>query len=152
MDDPELLLRSLGYELPPPPQPVGSYLFLRQYGNLWVTSGVLPMRDGKLLYTGQVGRDCSLEKAQEAALLCLLNLLSLLKQEFGALRKVQAIVRLEGYIASAPDFYEQPLVLNPASELLQKLWGETGRHTRIAIGTSSLPKNAPVELCLWGMG
>lgn len=151
LSDPEQCLKSLGYTLPEVTRPLGAYRTVRRWENLIISAGVLPLKGAELARVGRVGVECTLKEAQEAAILSLLNILSIFKEELGSLARITGILRLEGYIAAAPDFYDHPLVLNPASELLVNLFGEEGEHTRIAIGVANLPRNAPVELCLWAV-
>lgn len=147
--NPEEKLRSLGYELPQSYGALGRYRLVVRVGeNLLLTSGVLPMKGKEILGQGQVGRDCSLEQAQRSAIQCVLLALAILKGELGSLDRIAEILRMEGYIASAPDFFDQPQVLNPACELLYQLFGERGIPSRLAIGVGVLPRNAPVELSL----
>ena len=134
-------------ELPPAPQPVGHYVPVLPSGNLVFTSGMIPLRDGKVAYQGHVGGlDLGVAEGREAARLCLLNALSALKAHLGSLERIRRIVKLTVYVSSAPAFYEQPAVANGASELLVELFGESGRHVRSAVGVASLPLNAAVEL------
>ena len=142
-------LRELGLELPQPPAPVGSYVLALRTGNLVVTSGQLPVRDGKTVFAGRVGSDLDLEAGQAAARLCALNALAQIKACLGTLESVTRIVRLEGFVLSAPGFQSQPQVLNGASELMVQLFGEAGKHTRIAIGAAELPLNAAVQMAIW---
>jgi enamine deaminase RidA (YjgF/YER057c/UK114 family) len=133
--------------LPPPPLPIGSYVATVQVGNLVHTSGVLPMKEGQVAVTGAVGSwDVSVAEGQEAARLCILNALSLVQHALGSLDRVKRIVKLTGFVNSAPNFYEQPQVMNAASDLLVQYFGEAGKHVRSAVGVASLPKNASVEL------
>jgi enamine deaminase RidA (YjgF/YER057c/UK114 family) len=134
--------------LPPAPQPVGSYVPCVQVGNLVFTSGVLPMKDGAVAYTGAVGSiSISQESGQEAAKLAALNALSVLKAQIGSLSNIRKIIKLTGFVNSVSSFTEQPIVINGASDLLVKVFGETiGKHARSAVGVSALPKNASVEI------
>jgi enamine deaminase RidA (YjgF/YER057c/UK114 family) len=135
--------------LPPPPQPVGSYVPAVKTGNLIYTSGVLPIEGGKLLATGAVGTyTVTVEAGRKAARQCALNALSILKAELGSLKKIRRIVKLTGYVNSAPSFSQQPAVINGASDLLVEFFGDAGKHARAAVGVSSLPMNASVELDL----
>ncbi len=147
--DPEARLRELGYELPDAPPPVGAYVPVVRAGGLVVTSGQLPFRAGKLIAEGRVGAELDVAAAGEAARVCVLNALAQLKQLLGTLDRVKRVVRLEGYVHSADGFYQQPAVLNPASELLTEVFGERGKHTRVALGISVMPLNAPVQIALW---
>ena len=139
-------LKELGLALPTPPKPVANYIPAVRVGPLLFTSGVLPMRDGKPAYEGKLGRELSVEQGQEAARLAVLNALSVVKQELGSLDQVGRIVRLTGHVASAPGFTQQPAVLNGASDLLVAVFGESGRHTRVALGAAELPLGSPIEL------
>ncbi len=141
-------LKELGITLPEAQRPIGSYVPAVRAGDLLYLSGMLPMREGKLLYKGKVGKDLTLEEAQEAARVILINALSVIRAELGNLEKVKRIVRLSGYIASAPGFIQQPAVLNAASDILSKVFGDKGLHSRIAIGVSELPMDSPVEIDL----
>lgn len=141
-------LNRMGMELPLAAKPVGAYVPYLRTGNLIFTSGQLPLKEGKLIYEGKVGADLTLEQGYEAARVTALNALAQIKAAVGDLEKIAQIVRLEGFVNSAPGFTGQPKVLNGASEFFIEVFGERGRHTRYAVGTSELPLNAPVELAL----
>ena len=143
---PEEKLAELGLTLPPAPKPVGAYVPAVRTGNLVFVSGQLPMRDGALIATGHVGREVALEAAQACARQAALNALAVVAAEIGGLAKVSRIVRITGHVASAPGFTDQAKVLNAASELLAQAFGESGRHSRAALGAAELPLGAPVEL------
>ena len=104
------------------------------------------MVDGKLAFTGKLGLDLTVEEGYDAAKIACVNALAILKSELGSLDGVKRIVKVTGYVASAPDFYDQPKVVNGASELLAEVFGESGRHARAAVGCLSLPANTPVEI------
>ena len=142
----EAKLRDLGLELPEVPKPVAEYVPAKRVGDLVYVSGQGPIRDGKLVYMGRVGAEVSPEDAYKAAQLCALNCLAAVKSLIGSLDAVEEIVQVRGFVNSAPDFHDQPKVINGASELLVKLFGERGRHARAALGTSNLPGNIPVEV------
>jgi enamine deaminase RidA (YjgF/YER057c/UK114 family) len=142
----ESRLKELGIALPTAPKPVANYIPAVRAGELLFTSGVLPMKEGKLAFEGKLGKELTVERGQEAARLAVLNALSVVKQELGSLDKVARIVRLTGHVASAPGFVQQPGVLNGASDLLVAIFGEAGRHTRAALGAAELPLNSPIEL------
>lgn len=142
----EKRLRELGLDLSEAPKPLGSYVPCVQTGNLLFLSGILPLRDGKLRRTGRVGKSVSLEEAQEDARQIVINALSILKSHLGDLDKVKGCVKITGYVASAPDFTEQPKVLNAASYLLFEIFGDAGRHARAAVGVNVLPLNSPLEI------
>jgi enamine deaminase RidA (YjgF/YER057c/UK114 family) len=144
----ERRLQELGLELPAAPKPVASYVPALEVASLLYISGQLPFLNGKLTHTGKVPDEVAVEAAQQAARQCLLNALAVACDHLTTLDRVAQVVRLSGYVASSPQFYQQPLVINGASELLEKILGAAGKHTRIAVGVVSLPLNAPVELDL----
>jgi enamine deaminase RidA (YjgF/YER057c/UK114 family) len=139
-------LLQLGFHLPPTPAPQGSYVPAVRTGNLVFVAGQLPMRDGKILFRGRVGRDLDVEKAQEAARVCFLNILAALGSAGASPDQVTRVIRLGGFVQSADGFSEQPKVLNGASDLCQAVFGEIGRHARAAVGVSALPLDAAVEI------
>ncbi|MBI4823558.1 MAG: RidA family protein [Nitrospirae bacterium] len=143
---PEEKLKKLGIELPPPIKPLGSYVPIIRVGNLIFLSGILPLKDGKLMRKGRVGETLTLKEAEEEARTATINALSILKAELGDLSRVKRCVKLTGYISSSDDFIEQPSVLNAASELLFEVFGESGRHVRSAVGVNVLPLNSPLEI------
>ncbi|MDH5462902.1 MAG: RidA family protein [Nitrosopumilus sp.] len=138
-------LDSLGVKLPNPPTPAGSYISAVKTGNLLFISGQIPMEDGKVIFTGKVS-DENLETAQKSARMCAINLLAQIKRELGDLDKVTKIVRLSGFVNSVPEFSQQPKAINPASDLFFEIFGEKGRHSRIAVGVSNLPLNSMTEI------
>ena len=139
-------LRSLGLELPEAPKPVATYVPAVQTGNLLFLSGVLPMRNGQLAFTGKLGRDLTVPEGIEAAKVAILNALAIAKQELGSLDRITRVVKVVGHVASADGFAEQPQVLNGASDLLVAIFGDAGRHARVAIGAAELPRGAAVEI------
>lgn len=139
-------LRQLGLVIPQAPRPVAVYQPGVLDGDLLYVSGQLPTSDGDVKYTGRLGRELSVEEGHEAARLCALNCLAVVKSLVGSLDRVERIVKLTGYVNSAEDFYQQPQVINGASEMLGEIFGEAGRHARAAVGVSSLPLNAAVEI------
>ena len=139
-------MKEIGITLPEAPGPLGFYLPAVRAGDLLFLSGMLPVREGKLLYKGKVGKDLNLEEAQEASKISIINALAVIKGELGSLEKVKKVVRLSGYVASAPGFNQQPAVLNAASEILSKVFGNKGLHSRVAIGVSELPMDSPIEI------
>lgn len=143
---PEDKLKELGIELPEVQKPLGSYVPCVQTGNLLFLSGILPLKHGTIMRSGRVGEYISIEDAREDAKIALINALSLLKAHIGSLERVKRCIKVTGYIASSPDFTEQPKILNAASDLLFEIFGESGRHARVAVGVSVLPLNAPVEI------
>lgn len=142
----EQKLTQLGLELPAPPKPVANYVSVVRVGDLLFLSGVLPSRDGQLIMTGKLGQNLSIDQGVEAARVAVLNGLSIIRQEAGSLDQVKRIVKMVGHIASAPGFTDQPQVLNGASDLLVSLFGDAGRHARVAVGAAELPRQAPVEI------
>ena len=106
------------------------------------------MKDGQVQFKGQVPTSISVEDAQKAAKLCITNVLAQLKAELGTLDKISKIVRVSGFVNSSPEFYEHPKIINAASDLLFEIFGEKGKHTRIALGVASLPLNSAVEIDL----
>lgn len=139
-------LRALGLVLPKVPEPVGLYAPAVHSGNLVFVSGQLPTTGGRLMLTGKVGREVTVEQAQEAARQAAINVLAVVRVGLGSLDRVRRVVRLEGYVASDPDFTDQAAVMNGASELMGQVFGEAGRHARAAVGVAVLPKDAPVEV------
>jgi enamine deaminase RidA (YjgF/YER057c/UK114 family) len=139
-------LRELGLTLPAPPKPVANYVPAVRVGDLLFLSGVLPSRDGQLIVTGKLGESLTVEQGMEAARVAVLNGLSIIRSQAGSLDRVKQIVKMVGYIASAPGFTDQPQVLNGASDLLVSVFGEAGRHARVAVGAAELPRQAPVEI------
>jgi enamine deaminase RidA (YjgF/YER057c/UK114 family) len=143
---PEDKLKELGITLPAAPSPLGSYIPCVQSGSLLFLSGVLPLKNGVLPRTGRVGESVSLDEAREDARTAALNALSIVKSHTGSLHNVKRCVKITGYISSAPDFTEQPKVLNAVSDLIHNIFGEAGRHARAAVGVNVLPLNSPVEI------
>jgi enamine deaminase RidA (YjgF/YER057c/UK114 family) len=142
----ELRLKELGIELPAAPKPVANYVPVVRVGDLLFLSGVLPSKEGQLVMTGKLGADVSIEQGVAAARLAVLNALAIVKAEAGSLDRVKRIVKMVGHIASAPGFTDQPQVLNGASDLLVAVFGEAGRHARVAVGAAELPRQAPIEI------
>jgi enamine deaminase RidA (YjgF/YER057c/UK114 family) len=138
-------LADLGLSLPPVIPPVAAYLPAVRSGSHVYVSGQLPMADGALLATGKVGAEVSPERAAELAATCALNALAAVDALVG-LAAVARVVKVTGFVASAPGFTGQPAVLNGASELLGRVFGEAGRHARSAVGVAELPLGAPVEV------
>jgi enamine deaminase RidA (YjgF/YER057c/UK114 family) len=139
-------LQRLGVTLPPAPRPVGSYVPACQAGDLVFVSGVLPFQEGKILQPGKVGRDLTVEQGNVNARIAIINALAILQQELGDLSRVTRVVRLTGHVASAEGFVDQPAVINGASDFLVEVFGEKGRHARLALGAFELPLHAPIEL------
>src|ERR671917_751148 len=143
---PSARLKELGLELPPVASPAGSYVPATRAGSLVFTAGQLPFRDGELYATGKVGDAVTPEDAREAAKLCALNALAAASEKAGGLDNLRYVVKVTGFVASAPGFNGQPGVLNGASELLGEVFGEAGLHARSAVGVTELPLDSPVEV------
>ncbi len=141
-------LVELGITLPPAPKPVAAYIPAVRAGELLFLSGTGPFKDGQIVFAGKLGRDLTVEQGYEAARLTLLNALAMVRQELGTLDRVVRIVRLTGHVASAEGFIQQPAVINGASDLLVQIFGEAGRHARLALGAAELPLNMCIELAL----
>lgn len=139
-------LKELGVTLPEALPPAAVYVPVITTGNLVYTSGNDCRKNGKLLYEGKVGTDLTIEQGQEASEQTMINLLAVLKAYLGDLDRIEKIVKLLAFVNSAPGFVEQPYVINGASEFLESVFGDAGKHTRSAIGTSELPFNTPVEI------
>lgn len=146
MSSPEERLAELGRVIPAVVAPVAAYVPAARSGQYVYTSGQLPLIDGNLAATGKVGSDVSAEDAKELAAVCALNALAAVKAEVGDLSAIARVVKVLGFVASAPDFTGQPQVINGASELLGVAFGEDGRHARSAVGVAVLPLDAPVEV------
>ncbi|MCA1812372.1 MAG: RidA family protein [Halobacteriales archaeon] len=141
----EARLRELGIELPASQRPLANYVPSVRVGKLLFVSGVGPMRDGKPIMTGVVGKDVSIEQAQECAKWCAVNLLCLARDAVG-LERVVRVVKLTGFVNSAPGFGDQPKVINGASDFLVQVLGDRGKHARAAVGAHGLPMGIPVEI------
>jgi enamine deaminase RidA (YjgF/YER057c/UK114 family) len=142
----EARLTELGITLPPAPKPVATYIPAVRVGDLLFLSGTGPFKDGAIVYAGKLGKNLTLEQGYQAARLTLLNALAMVRQELGTLDRVTRIVRLTGHVASAEGFTQQPAVINGASDLLVQIFGEAGRHARLALGAAELPLNMCIEL------
>jgi enamine deaminase RidA (YjgF/YER057c/UK114 family) len=139
-------LAELGLTMPGIAAPVAAYVPAVRSADLVWTSGQLPFVDGSLVATGKVGVEVEPDAAADLARICALNALAAIKAEIGDLDLVQRVVKVVGYVASAPSFAGQPAVINGASELLGEVFGEAGRHARSAVGVAVLPMDAPVEV------
>ena len=140
-------LRQLNIELPIAPSPVGAYVAFKKIGNLLYISGQLPIaKDGKIT-KGKIGENLTLEDGQEASKLCVINILAQAKKAMnGDLDKIKNCIKITGFVNSTDDFFDQPKVINPASETLSFVFGDKGKHTRAAISSNSLPLGASVEI------
>jgi len=145
-DPPEARLAALGLDLPPVAAPLAAYVPAVRSGPHVYTAGQLPLADGKLLMTGRVGAQVSVEEGAALARTCALNALAAVASVTGGLSAVARIVKIVGFVASDPSFTGQPLVVNGASELMLEVFGGAGRHARSAVGVSVLPLDAPVEI------
>lgn len=146
---PDRRLSELGIELPAAPPAVGAYVPWAVTGKLVVTSFQLPWRDGELAYTGKLGADLTTEEGYRAARICALNGIAQLRDAAGDLARIARIVRVEGHVGCSPEFTEIPAVLNGASDLVNDVFGERGRHTRTALGHVVMPLDAAVMIGFW---
>lgn len=141
----EFRAQKLGINIPPAAAPAAAYLPAVRSGNLIFVSGQLPNKDGKLI-KGILGKDLGVEEGYEAARLCAISCLGAVKDIVGSLDEIERIVKITGFVASTPEFTQQPQVVNGASELMQQIFAEKGAHARAAIGMSSLPLGVAVEV------
>jgi enamine deaminase RidA (YjgF/YER057c/UK114 family) len=139
-------LNKLGLKIPPAPKPLAAYIPAIKVGNFIFTSGQVPVINGEIIYAGKVGKDLSEDDGRKAAELCLINCLSAVKSIIGNLDNIKQIVKLTVFVNSADGFSAQPKVANGASELLEKILGENGKHVRSAVGVNELPLNSAVEI------
>jgi len=139
-------LEELGIIVPEISKPLAAYVPGLVAGEFIYVSGQLPSQAGEIIYTGKVGQELTVEQGQEAARLAVINCLAVLQHYLQGWSKLVQIVKLTGYVQCRPDFYEQAKVLNGASELLEQIFGEQGRHARAAVGVAALPLNAACEV------
>jgi enamine deaminase RidA (YjgF/YER057c/UK114 family) len=125
---------------------MGSYIPAVLAGDILFVAGHPPVENGRIKYKGKVGRDVTVEDGREAARLCMINCLGAARGVLGDLDRIERVVKLTGYVNCLPDFEKHPDVLNGASDLLEKIWGEQGRHARAAVGSVSLPADIAVEV------
>jgi enamine deaminase RidA (YjgF/YER057c/UK114 family) len=144
---PEERLAQIGLELPAPPVPLASYVPFTFAGDLIVTAGVVPIRDGRVI-AGRLGSDLTVDAGVAAARTATLSLFAILAVAAGRLDRITGLVLLTGYVRSAPDFSRHSEVLDGASNLLLEVLGENGRHARVAVGVAELPREACLELQL----
>ena len=142
----ESRLKNLGISIPEAAAPAANYVPFAQSGSLLLTSGQLPLEGGKLVHTGLIGDELTVAHGQAAARACAINILAQAKAALGDLGRIKRIVKITTFVASTPDFVEQHLVANGASDLLVAVLGDAGKHARSAVGVASLPLNAPVEI------
>ena len=139
-------LKNLGFELPQVAKPLAAYIPAKKVGDLVMTSGQVPVVNGEIKYKGKVGTDLTEEDGQKAAEICVLNCLAAIKGVIGNLDKIKEIVKLTVFVASSNNFTAQPKVANGASELIVKLFGDAGKHSRSAVGVTALPLDSAVEI------
>jgi len=139
-------IKSMGLEIPEAPKPVAAYVPAVKIDNYVYTSGQIPFVNGELKYKGKVGKDVKEEDAYQAAKVCALNCLSVIKGVIGDLDKIEKVVKVNGFVASAEGFGMQPKVINGASELIGEIFGQKGQHARAAVGVNELPLNATCEV------
>ena len=145
--NPEENIKKLNIELPPAPSPVGAYVAYKKIGNLVFISGQISLRSNGELIKGKIGSDLTLEQGNEAAQICAINIIAQIKKACdGDLNNVKSCIKITGYVNSNDNFIDQPKVINGASDLLVKIFGENGKHSRAAISVSSLPLGASVEI------
>ncbi len=142
----EQKLRDLGIVLPPPPAAVAAYRPWARTGNLVITSGQLPWKEGKMAFPGRLGEAVSIEQGYQAARLCALNAIAQLKEAVGDLDHIAQIVRLEGYVHCSAGFRAHPDVINGASHLFAQVFGDRDKHSRLALGIADMPLDAAVQL------
>jgi len=146
MQSPEARIAKLGLRLPDVVPPLATYVPATRVGTLVFTSGQLPLADGELVAKGLVGVDVDPDQASACARICALNALAAVRSLVGDLSLVTSIVKVVGFVASSPGFTGQPAVVNGASDLLDEVFGDAGKHARSAVGVASLPLGAPVEI------
>ncbi len=139
-------IQEMGLTLPEVPRPVANYVPAVVHGDLCFTSGQLPLVDGRLVATGRVGDQLGWEEAKQAARVAALNALSAAAAVAGGIDALAGVLRVTGYVQTAPGFYREPQVIDGASELYRQVFGDSGNHVRSAVGVASLPLNAPVEI------
>jgi enamine deaminase RidA (YjgF/YER057c/UK114 family) len=141
-------LAELGLELPTPPNPLGSYTAVSEAGNLLFVSGQVPLSEGRMVYAGRVGETLTLEDGRKAAQLAALNTLAQISRHLGGFERLHHIVRVEGHVSSAEGFYDQPAVIDGASDLFAAVLGEKAGHARTAFSHSQLPASAAVVIAV----
>ncbi|MEP0846190.1 MAG: RidA family protein [Phycisphaerae bacterium] len=146
MSKPSERLAAMGVTLPPVPKPVAAYVPFVRHGDMILLSGQIPVRDGKVQYTGQAGFEQKLEDAQAAAKLCALNAIAVAAEAAGGVDNLARVLKVVVYVASHEDFTDQHLVANGASQFIVDVFGEAGRHARAAVGVAELPLNSTVEV------
>jgi enamine deaminase RidA (YjgF/YER057c/UK114 family) len=144
----EKRLEEIGVELPEAPAPMGAYVPALVVGSLAFVSGEKASVEGKMAYTGKVGGNLNIEEGYQAARICGINCLAALRSALDSLDDVERVVKVVGYVNSAPGFNQQPKVVNGASELFLDVFGESGQHARVAVGVNELPDDSPVEVSM----
>jgi len=140
-------LKQLNIELPNPPDPVGAYVAFKKVDKFLFISGQLPIDSNGKLIKGKIGKELTLEDGQKASRLCIINIIAQVNKALsGDLNKVKSCIKITGFVNSTDDFKDQPKVINPASETLSKVFGDSGKHARAAISANSLPLGAAVEV------
>ena len=142
----EKKLEEMGIVLPEAPEPIANYVSVKREGQMLYFSGAGPIKDGKAVMQGKLGKELTVEEGYEAAKMAAINLIAAMKRELGDLDQVDQILKLFGLVASADDFYQQPAVVNGASDLFAEVFGDRGKHARSAMGTNALPLNLPLEI------
>lgn len=142
----ESRLAELGITLPEAATPSFGYVPVTLHNGVAYVSGQMPKVDGEVRVFGKVGREVDLETAREQARICILQGLACLRTALGSLDRVERVLKITGFVASAPGFNAQPKVIDAASDLLVEIFGEPGRHARAAVGVAELPRNAAVEI------
>lgn len=147
MNTVEERLKELGIELVAAPDPMANYVSVQKAGNIWFFSGAGPFKDGKPVVFGRLGENMTTEEGYKAARLSGINLLAILKRELeGDWDKLEQIVKIQGFVNSTTDYFEQPVVINGVSDLFVEVLGDRGRHARTAVGTNVLPFRIPLEV------
>ena len=139
-------IKDSGFELPDAPKPVAAYVPALKINNLVFTAGQIPFAKGELKYKGKLGRDLTIDEGKKAAEICALNCLAAIKGVIKNLDEIERVVKLTVFVNSGDEFTNQPQVANGASELLEKIFGEKGKHVRSAVGVNELPLDAAVEV------
>lgn len=147
MNEVEKKLEALGIVLDAGPDPMANYVSVQKAGNIWFFAGAGPFKNGKPAVFGRLGENMTTEEGYPAARLAGINLLAILKRELGGnWDKLEQIVKLQGFVSSTPDYYEQPKVINGVSDLFVEVLGDRGHHARTAVGTNVLPFRIPLEV------
>lgn len=146
MNSPEQRLRAAGIDLGEPAAPVANFVPTVRTGDFLFVSGQICAQGGKVTHVGRVGTDCSIDEGKAAARVCALNVLAHARKALGSLDEIVRVVQLQGFVNAAAGFEQHPAVINGASDLIVEIFGDAGRHTRFAVGVSSLPFNAAVEV------